>query len=156
MQAELPDKNTAFIVYRREAISSWKSARFDACIGALYSLMGLLPTTYRPTISTEEFNAVTNQDTLAFCTECKTESNYSTVNTFEIMLPLLSNVISGQTTEKVWECIFCKKLNSINTTEFKQKILKEPYFIKVIPEPPSRKSGILGRTQFAKIGRAHV
>ena len=148
MQAELPDKNTAFIVYRREAISSWKSGRYDACMGALYSLMGLLPTTYRPTLSTEEFDAVTNQDTLAFCTGCNTQSNYSTAKTFEIMLPLLANMISGQKTEKVWECISCKKLNSINTTKFIQKILKEPYFIKVIPQPPNRKSGILGRTQF--------
>ena len=148
MQAELPDKNTAFIVYRRESISSWKSGRYDACIGALYSLMGLLPTTYRPTISTEEFDEVTHQDTLAFCTECETESNYSTAKTFEIMLPLLSNMISGQTTEKVWECSNCKKLNSINTTKFTQKILKEPFFIKVIPQPPNRESGILGRTQF--------
>ena len=149
MQAELPDKNTAFIVYRRESISDWKSGRYDACIGALYSLMGLLPTTYRPTISTEEFNAITNQDLSAFCTECNEENNFLTVKTFDIMLPLLVNVISGQQTERVWECKSCKKLNSINKTKFTQKILKEPFFIKVIPQPPGRKEGVLGRTQFA-------
>ena len=148
MQAELPDKNTAFIVYRRESISSWKSGKYDACIGALYSLMGLLPSNYRPTISTEEFEQMTNQNLLALCTECNAENNIADVKTYQITLPFLANVISGKTTEEVWNCLQCNKTNKLNTTKFIQKVLKEPYFLKVIPKPPGRKEGLMGRTQF--------
>jgi len=148
MQAELPDKNTAFIVYRREAITSWKSGRFDACIGALYSLMGLLPTTYRPEVSTEGFELLTNQNLMAVCTECEAENNYAEVKTFNITLSVLTNIISGQQTEKVWLCKQCNNENRLVTTKLIQKVLKEPYFLKVIPNPPGRQDGMLGRTQF--------
>jgi len=148
MQAELPDKNTAFIVYRRESISSWKSGKYDACVGALYSLMGLLPSDYRPTISTEEFDILTSQNLMAVCSECSTENNFAQVKTFNMTLPFLANVISGQQTEKVWSCISCGRDNRLSTTKLIQKVLKEPYFLKVIPSPPGRKDGMLGRTQF--------
>ena len=148
MQAELPDKNTAFIVYRREAISSWKSERFDACIGALYSLMGLLPSLYRPTVSTEEFELLTNQNMEAVCTGCQTRNNFATVKTFDLVLTFEKSLISGKQTESVWECLQCKHINQLSKTTFFQKVLKEPYYLKVLPKPPGRKDGMLGRTQF--------
>jgi len=148
MQAELPDKNTAFIVYRRESISSWKSGKYDACIGALYSLMGLLPADYRPSISTEEFELLTNQNLMAVCSECSAENNFAAVKTFDVTLPFLLDILSGQKTEKVWVCSQCDKMNRLTTTKLIQKVLKEPYFLKVIPSPPGRNEGMMGRTQF--------
>ena len=148
MQAELPDKNTAFIVYRRESISSWKSGKYDACIGALYSLMGLLPKEYRPEVSTEEFEHITNQNLMAICTECKAEINFATVKTFDVILPFLTSVVSGKSKEQAWSCTECTKINRLVSTKFIQKVLKEPYFLKVIPKPPGRKEGLMGRTQY--------
>ena len=148
MQAELPDKNTAFIVYRREAISSWKSGKYDACIGALYSIMGLLPKDYRPTISTEEFEHMTNQNLLAVCTECKAENNFAQIKTYQIILPYLSSFVSGKDREEVWDCLQCNAMNRLNQTQFIQKVLKEPYFLKILPKAPGRKEGMLGRTQY--------
>ena len=148
MQAELPDKNTAFIVYRREAISSWKSGKFDACVGALYSLMGLLPNDYRPSLSTEEFELLTNQNLMAVCSDCNTENNFAEVRTYNVVLTFLANILSGQQTEKVWLCKQCNGENRLSNTKLIQKVLKEPYFLKVIPTAPGRKDGMLGRTQY--------
>lgn len=148
MQAELPDKNTAFIVYRREAISSLKSKRFDGCIGALYSLMGLLPDTYRPTLSTEQFELLTTQNLFAICTECQTQNNFAQVKTHQRYLPFLSSVVTGKSTEEVWTCPQCNSHNSLHSTKYIQQVLKEPYFVKILPSPPNRKSGMLGRTSF--------
>ena len=148
MQAELPDKNTAFIVYRRESISSWKSGKYDACIGALYSLMGLLPKEYRPEVSTAEFEHITNQNLMAICTECSAEINFATVKTFDVILPFLTSVVSGKSKEQAWSCTECTKINRLVSTKFIQKVLKEPYFLKVIPKPPGRKEGLMGRTQY--------
>jgi len=148
MQAELPDKNTAFIVYRRESISSWKSGKYDACIGALYSLMGLLPSEYRPSLSTEEFELMTTQNLMAVCTDCSAENNFAEVQTYNVILPFIAHIISGQQSEKVWLCKICSKENRLSTTKLIQKVLKEPYFLKVLPQPPGRRDGMMGRTQY--------
>ena len=66
-QARLPDINTAFIVYRREAITSWKSQTYDACFGSLQTLNGLLPHDYRVMISDSEYYKEINKDMLFTC-----------------------------------------------------------------------------------------
>lgn len=148
MQAELPDKNTAFIVYRREAISNFKSEKYDSCIGALKSLMGLLPSDYRPTISTEDYEALTDRGLIGVCTECNIQVSMPSVKTYQRLLPYFASVVSNKQTEEVWDCTECGKTNNLATTKFIQKVLKEPYFPKIIPKPPGRSHGMLGRTQF--------
>jgi len=135
-------------VYRRESISSWKSENYDACIGALYSLMGLLPSEYRPTVSTQGFEQLTNQNLLAVCKECEVKNNFASLKIHQVTLPFLSSVVSGKTTEEVWNCLECNKMNRLDSTKFIQEVLKEPYYLKILPRPPGRKEGMMGRTQF--------
>ena len=135
-------------MYRREAISSWKSGKYVASIGALHSLLGLLPSTYRLTISSEEYDNITKQNLIAICQQCNSENNYSLTRKDKLILQSISGFISGEQTEQVWTCNECSKYNQVTKTKFIQKVIKQPCFIKVIPDPPARKDGMLGRTQF--------
>lgn len=110
--------------------------------------MGLLPQDYRPTISTQGFEELTNQNLFAVCKECDVRNNFASVKVRQVTLPFLSSIVCGKTTEEAWICLECKKTNRLNSTKFIQEVLKEPYFLKVLPKPPGRKDGMLGRTQF--------
>jgi hypothetical protein len=39
-------------------------------------------------------------------------------------------------------------MNRLDSTKLLQEVLKEPYYLKVLPKPPGRKDGMMGRTQF--------
>lgn len=148
MQARLPDINTAFIVYRREAISSWKSRTYDSCFGSLNTLNGLLPKKYRVVISTKEYDNKTKQDLIACCTKCDAEIDFRSVQVFELIAPFTQSVINGNVKEKVWNCTECKKINHLDDTKIIQKVLQEPYFLQVVPKPPIRREGMMDRTRY--------
>lgn len=147
-QAALPDLNTAFIIYRREAITSLKGKRYDACFGALYAINGLLPKEYRVKVSTKLYEEKTNLDIMAVCYHCKAESNYKEVVIHDVLVPLIVKMITGSVTEKVWDCSKCLKSNKLNKTDILEPILEEPNFTKMMPKPPERKNGLLDRVSF--------
>jgi len=147
-QSRLPDVNTAIIVYRREAITDLKGNRYDACLGALHALNGMLPKEYRVTISTLDYNIMMKEGLFATCKFCTQESDFRTVKTFELVLPFVNSVIATQAKEKIWLCSHCQKENRTGETMFTNKIFKKPYYLRVVPDPPTRKDGMMGRTQF--------
>jgi len=147
-QAALPDLNTAFIVYRREAITSLKSKRYDACFGALYAINGLLPKDYRVKISTKLYDEKTNLDTIAICYHCNQKTSYNKIQIKEAMLPMMIGTITGSETEKVWDCEQCGKTNKLHQTDIIEPIVEEPYFVKIVPKPPLRKNGLLDRVSY--------
>lgn len=149
-QAALPDLNTAFIVYRREAITSLKSKRYDACFGALYAINGLLPKEYRVKISTKLYNEKTNLDTIAVCYHCKEKTSYNEIEIKVMMLPLILTTITGSETEKVWVCSKCNNTNKLQKTDIIEPIIEEPYFVNIVPKPPLRKNGLLDRVSYHK------
>lgn len=147
-QARLPDINTAFIVYRREVLSSLNSQRYQDCFGALNTLNGLLPEKYRVIISTEQFNEKTKQGIFALCTGCNKEIDYSTVEPFEVICTFLESAITRQKTKMVWMCPECKSENQVNHERMIKTKLQEPYFLRVVPNPPERKDGLIDRTNY--------
>lgn len=147
-QAALPDLNTAFIIYRREAMTSLKSKRYDACFGALYAINGLLPKEYRVKVSTKQYDAKTNLDIMAICPECKVSSNYKEIKIFDLLSPLIVGMITGNKTEKVWSCEKCNKINKLSKTDILEPVLEEPNFTKMMPAPPERRNGLLDRVSF--------
>jgi len=147
-QSRLPDVNTAIIVYRREAITDLKGNKYDACLGALHALNGMLPKEYRVTISTMDYNAMMKEGLFATCKFCTQESDFRTVKPFELVLPFVNSVIATQAKEKIWLCSHCQKENRTGETMFTNKIFKKPYYLRVVPDPPTRKDGMMGRTQF--------
>lgn len=149
-QAALPDLNTAFIVYRREAITSLKSKRYDACFGALYAINGLLPKEYRVKISDSLYKEKTNLETMVICSNCKEKREYNEIKIFDILLPFAVGVISGIESEKAWKCGKCEKLNKLGKTDILEPVIEEPYFAKIVPKPPMRRHGLLDRVTYHK------
>lgn len=135
-------------MYRRESISSLKSRNYDFTFGSLYALNGLLPDKYRITISTLEYNKLTKQDIFVKCNKCGIETDFKAVQVFPLLMNLVDSVISGNQYEKVWFCPDCKHENKLLKTEMSQRILKEPYFLKVVPKPPRRKDGLHDRSLY--------
>jgi len=147
-QARLPDINTQYIKYTNEAISSWKGKSYDSAIGSLNALNGLMPEEYRISINTPEYEAQTYFDIKAECKHCKEEIERHTIEPFDLVNSFLTRLISGSNTDKVWICPKCKATNRLLDTTMTKPKLKEPYFIKVVPQPPQRKDGLLDRTRF--------
>lgn len=150
-QARLPDINTAYITYRREALSSMKSKNYVACIGALYALNGLLPKKYRVTISTIEYDKLTQKHLLVTCPKCRKEDiDFTQVKIHKVILPVIDNLISNEEYIKVWYCPnpLCNAENKIQTTRMVQQVLKEPAYFQVVPKPPNRKEGMKDRTTY--------
>ena len=134
--------------YRNVAIASLASQNYDNCFGALYALNGLLPKEYRIQISTIEYNQLTKQDIFVKCNKCQLESDFKAVQVFPLLLPLIETVLTGNEYEKIWICPACKHENKILKTKMSQRILKEPFFLKVVPKPPRRRDGLNDRSTF--------
>ena len=148
MQAYLPDINTAYISYRGEAIRSIKSEAYDSAFGALYSLNALLPEEYKVKISSIDYEEATRQDLKIICLKCKEKADYKQIRVFDLLLPLLNNLITSKTHEKVWLCPTCKNCNRLEKSEFIQEVLQEPCLLKVVPKPPQRKDGLMDRNSY--------
>ena len=147
-QARLTDVNSAAMKYRNVAIASLASQNYDNCFGSLYALNGLLPKEYRVVISTIEYNNMTRQDIFVTCGECGAELDFRSVQVFLVLRPLIETIISGNQYEKVWFCTACKHENKLLKTKMSQTVLKEPYFLKVVPKPPRRKDGLNDRSSY--------
>jgi len=147
-QARLTDINTAAITYRREVISGLKAKNYSACFGSLYALNGLLPEEYRVKISDIIYEDKTKQDIFVKCKFCQIDQDFKIVKKFDLLLPLIKRILSSKTHEKIWVCTDCKKNNLLEQTELIQKILGEPYFLKVVPKPPERKDGLMDRATY--------
>lgn len=151
-QSALPDVNTKFIIYTREAINGWKSRNYDSAIGSLYAFNGLLPDEepgkYRVIVDTNEYRNKTKQDLIAICKNCDKEINYNEIRIMNVVSAMIVRIISNVSNVKIWVCPQCNKDNELEETKLIQKILKDPSFITVVPKPPTRKDGIIDRTQF--------
>ena len=148
VQARLPDINTAFITYRREMLQSLNARNYSNCVGSLYAMNSLLPKEYRVQISTPEFEGKIKQDVKAHCTGCKTETDYSKIHFFNLVLPFFDYVISRQRTTKAWLCDRCGCTNRLSLTKITKTILQEPYHLTLVPRPPIRKTGIRDRNKY--------
>ena len=161
-QARLPDINAAFTKHRNESITSLKSGDYDAVFGALYALNALLPDTvdeddsnklkYRVVISDIEFQKLVKHTVYVECYHCKEDSIFDTVIRFELAPDIDIQVLTKIKKEEVWICPECTKINRLARTReldlISETQLKEPYFLGVMPKPPTRRDGLNDRSKF--------
>ena len=153
MQSRLPDVNTAFIKRRNGAEEGLASKNWDKVFGNLYSWNALLPRNkdddgifkYRIRISDIEFDKLTSVHAEAQCQSCDTCTDYAKITIFDMIQPLTVEILSGNKTIKVWICPSCKKDNNITETDILENHLQEPYYLGVVPKPPTRKEGLSDR-----------
>lgn len=114
----------------------------------MYAINGLLPEEYRVIISSLEYNELTRKDVFAVCLECEKECDFKTLEIVNLILNQLDQLIVGSSSAKCWVCPKCKYTNELVKTSLVQKVLKEPYFLKVVPKPPLRREGMNDRTSY--------
>lgn len=152
-QARLPDINTAFVTYRREALNNLKSEKYPMVFGSLFALNALLPEEYRVHISTPEYEKTIKEKErlMAKCKHCPVQTENKDLNAIEVLQTFASVTITGQVNEKIWICTACHKENILGETAFVQEKLLNPSFIKVVPEPPQRHEGLMARNTYHKM-----
>lgn len=148
MQSRLPDINTAFNTHRRRVIVSMDQDKFLDALGALFALNALLPLEYRVIISTNKYNDLTRQDLSALCDKCKNQFDYNKIKCQVIITTPAMELISKSKQERVWQCPKCKFENIASKTTFTQTVLDKPYYLGVVPDPPSRQDGLSDRFGF--------
>lgn len=160
-QALLIDVNTGFIKHRNGLTSALLSYNYDAAIGSLYAMNALLPNEYRISVDTTEYNQKVKGNLQVLCRYCittttrdekeytePTPTDYDQIKILNIFQTGFDRIVTKKKYEKFWVCHKCKKQNRLFDSEFNQIVLKEPYFLKVVPAPPSRMSGLVDRATF--------
>ena len=103
---------------------------------------------YRIRISDIEYNKLTAVNTEAQCNQCEAFTDYSKIRIFDMLVPLVVEILSGSATSKVWICPKCKDENIITDTDILENHLQEPYYLGVVPKPPQRKEGLQDRGSY--------
>lgn len=107
---------------------------------------------YRIYISTKQYQSLTAVQSEAQCNnkKCEVWTDYAKVKVFELMNSLTDQILIMSKTSAVWICPKCKVANKIKDTIITETKLKEPYFLGVVPSPPSRKDGLQDRGEYAR------
>lgn len=149
----------------REFWTAIKTENFPEVFGSLFSINALLPDEYRIEISDTKYKEEINKQGISIVCknckkncdhcktgkgECKAESRREEIKVKTIEMSDLLKTLTSQKEEKVWECPRCKSNNILSQSKRINNILPDPCYLKVIPNPPNRKDGILHRRTYKK------
>lgn len=148
MQSVLPDLNTAIIKFRASVSSHLRERDYTGCFGSLYAMNGILDEEYRVKISTEEYDRLARQDITIKCQSCTETNDFLKIKVYNIIMPSLNQILSGNKYEKIWVCPKCKKDNVLSSSAMQQTKLMPGGFLGVLPEPPERQGGVTDRTDY--------
>ena len=151
--SRLIDINTAAITYRRECLVALKNKKYRDCIGAIVSLNSLLPEDdedhkYRIVIDGDEYYSKVKENYIIVCRKCEKEFSYDDVTFYNISYSLQDQIILGKPQQKIWICKNCKHENDLSESKIIQSSLQRPYYLRVVPEPPRKTSGLLSQFEF--------
>lgn len=163
-QSLLIDMNSGWYKHKTEFNESLRTKNYSQTLGALDALNALLPDDYRVIIDSDLYNEKMKENIVALCNHCTTDypvpgdkikkNNLPTrieVNKIQKQELLLSNydqMILGKKYDTFWQCPECHKDNRLSETHFKQSVLRRPFYLQVVPDPPVPKPGLEGRTTF--------
>jgi|APSaa5957512535_1039671.scaffolds.fasta_scaffold14620_5 hypothetical protein len=149
-QARLPDVNTAFITYRREAIVNIKTFDHRGAWGSLFSINALLPNQYRIIIDDEKFAEESKTNFLYTCNFCIEKTDRTALTIYLEDVGATEFLLTNEETVKVWDCIKCNETNILSETNIIKDELALPSYIHAVPSPPKRLNGLLGRGKYRK------
>jgi hypothetical protein len=144
----LPDLNAIWVTYRNRGLAAISGEMYAQAIGCINGMNAILPNDYRIEVNTSKYTELTTERLIAICNACKEQFSRKEIKIVELLNPLVIQVLTNQEYEKVWFCPKCNKTNNVSTTNWIKERLGLPYYLKVIPEPPSRKGGIQDRREY--------
>lgn len=153
MQAKLPDINAAIVRHRSQALEGFKNNEPEIAIVSLFAINALLPATpknYKVNISTEKYNEEIAEIREIKCSKCGKNSFLNEVDEFEMELTDEEKLVTDRESQLYWVCtdMTCKYENEMSLDSIYITKKGEPYYFGVMPSPPSRQSGIKGRTTY--------
>jgi len=148
VQAKLPDLNNYWIKYHDSGMQFLYNKNYAGLVACIYNMNAILPDEYRVEINTEKYNELSQDKLMVVCSNCNAEIPRNEIKPTDRLLNVLESTILGVRTIKVWVCLNCKQENDFARTKKIKDHHKNPFYYKVIPEPPIQKDGLTGRWQF--------
>jgi len=142
VQAKLPDLNNYWIKYHDSGMFNIMRANYQASIASIYSMNALLPDEYRLSVDTSKYTELTHSILIAVCSHCNTQTPRTEIKVFDLIVPLVFQVVRETKTIEVWYCSKCKESNELVNTKYIQNENAQPFYYKVIPEPPIISDGL--------------
>lgn len=156
-QAILPDINTSFIKWRNKIATALESQNYTAVLGSLNNFNACLDDEFTVHVSTEEYDGkLAAEKLLATCEHCKKQPDFRNVEKTQRRTSAMVELLTGKKYQTVWECTECGKQNLLDSTHFTRTKLPNPIFLGVVPDPPTRKDGIMDRKGFHRKFEAWV
>ena len=166
----LPDISGRFSQWTSYAIKSLELKNTVGASGGLNNMNALLDNEHRVSINTRQYNEKILSERFYLCNFCteiveiiinegeedvrsekitrQTEIPYANIHVFDLMSDYMEYLITKKKTNKVWICPKCNKTNKLSNTNFLQPERENPFYLKVVPNPPIRTSG--NRVGFAE------
>jgi len=146
-------------VKRRNGVEEGLASKnWDKVFGNLFAWNALLPRMrteegilkYRIRMSDIEYTKLTTIVSEAQCNKCEACTDYNKIKIFDLLVPLVEGILSGNLTSKIWICPKCDNENKIIETDIIESQLQQPYYLGVVPFAPQRKEGLQDRHQYAR------
>ena len=154
----LPDISYNFGFFRTLGVNCLQAKDYTGAIAALYTLNSCLGNEYMITINTKQFNESTRNLDAFICNNCtmvvdkivnkgeedehvkhleiQREVVLSEVHIVDVELLEIDQILFNNKTMKVWTCPYCNKINELNQTKKIHNERVQPFFLKVVSEPP--------------------
>ena len=116
--------------------------------GSLAGINALLPLEYQVIISTSEYEQLVKTEVTYLCYYCEVQNDKQDIEIFDLQPNSIQTLVHGKMINKVWYCTKCKRVNMLNKTFISQTILQNPTFLGIVPEPPTRKNGLMDKLKF--------
>ena len=108
----------------------------------------MLPQDYRVLLDNDAYGEESKVNLVYTCLSCKKTTSGISVKPFDYKLSSLDILVTNQKSIKVWECDNCHSLNNLSDTVITKDILSQPNYLHVVSLPPTRKNGLMGRSEF--------
>lgn len=148
MQSKLPDLNNYWKQYHEEGKSALQKYDYEGCVNAVDCMNALMPDEYRLEISTAKYEELLKNNDLVCCIKCKKEYDWNIIKVMNLLLSQIESILEKSKTYKAWICLECKYENKVSESKLIKPIIKEPFYLKVIPKAPKVPAGLERRTGF--------
>ena len=139
MQAKLPDLNAALVTHRNAVLHAYDRNEFTKAAISFDAINSLLPDEYKVEINTEKYNQLIASKRTIKCDKCSEVFERGTIKPYKILLTNLESLMVGKRKVIVWDCLKCEHVRPLEGSQAELVIFKQPFYTKVIPEPPRRK-----------------
>jgi len=138
VQAKLPDINHIWIRWRNYGIQCIDQKNYKGSAGAVMEMNALFTDDYRIEISTKKYEQLRANSIMIVCPKCSEQYINHETRKFDLLLPHIDSVLANQKTKVSWQCSKCKNINFLSDSKIIATELQNPFYFKVIRDPPER------------------